>query len=373
MTNFNSVPDNSSYEDASRAAERRMCLDESDILEAKGLRLGRYPFASAMEHYLQRRFGTVADSTYKEEERKLKYLGNVFENLRSEGKVRTTDPRHIQRHDIQAFMSWMRKKEIDPVAQAKYLQYLKGFLRCFKNHVLEDMEDDGVRFPRPTKKPIRTIALEDLRRIFSVIDGMPAWHGTVARGMTSLYLATGVRPKELRLAHREDLDVIRMRFFVRHPKGEGSWASPDWIDMIRPDMIPYIQRYLLEREDHLQKKGLKRATALFPNLYRSENEFYSANAFNEIKCKVEVLSGVDFKLKDFRSTLTTITINEDLSRLPAMSQQLRHAKIETTQRYYANIKQGVAGKQLKDAWKETPILTTQRGVIEKKFDNTGYW
>jgi hypothetical protein len=125
----------------------------------------------------------------------------------------------------------------------------------------------------------------------------------------------------------EDLDLNRTRYFVRHPKGEGSWASPDWVDMIRPDMIPHIQRYLLEREDHLQKKGLKRATALFPNLYRSEDEFHSANAFNEIKCKVEALSGVDFRLKDFRSTLASITINEDLSRLPAMSQQLRQRKL----------------------------------------------
>jgi hypothetical protein len=184
------------FEAACRAKERmRKRLKCNDIAEVEGLRLGRCPFASAVEYYLQRRYGVVADSTYTEEERKLKYLRNVFENLKSEGKVRTTDPRHIQRHEIQEFMSWMRRKGIDPVGQVKYLQYLKGFLRCFKNHVFEDMEADGVRFPRSIKKPIRTIALEDLQRIFSVIDRMPAWHGSVARGMTALYLATGVRPK----------------------------------------------------------------------------------------------------------------------------------------------------------------------------------
>jgi hypothetical protein len=43
---------------------------------------------------------------------------------------------------------------------------------------------------------------------------------------------------------------------------------------------------------------------------------------------------------------------------------LRHTKIETTQKYYANIKQGSAGRQLKDVWKERPILAVPVGVLE---------
>jgi hypothetical protein len=34
------------------------------------------------------------------------------------------------------------------------------------------------------------------------------------------------------------------------------------------------------------------------------------------KAKAEKLSGVRFKLKDFRSALTSVTVNGDMSRLP---------------------------------------------------------
>jgi len=341
-------------------------------IEVEGLKLGRFPFAAAIPHYLERRYGTVADSTFKEEERKLKYLARVFEELKTEGKITTTDPRHIKRHDIQEFMAWMKSQHLDPVAQAKYIQYLGGFLKCFKNFVLQEMKADGVRLPRPTKKPIRVIAENDLETIFCTLADMREWRGSVARGMIALYFATGVRPKEARLAHFKDLDIRKRVFFVRHPKGEGSWASSETVDIIRPDMLPFIQRYLIEREEYLKAKGIKNATALFPNLYRGRDEFYSANSFREIKHEVEKLSGVEFKLKDFRSTLTTMTVNGDLSRLPAMSAQLRHTTVATTQRSYLRMQQGVAGKQLKDAWKENPIETHRTPFIEKNFDHTGY-
>jgi integrase/recombinase XerD len=75
-----------------------------------------------------------------------------------------------------------------------------------------------------------------------------------------------------------------------------------------------------------------------------------------IRQKVVEASGVDFKLKDFRSTLTTITINGDLSRLGAMSAQLRHESPNTTHKFYNKIERSVASKKLKDLWKERPLI-----------------
>jgi len=355
-------------------AKKRRRLSKTDMREVEGLRLGRYPFAGAIPYYLERRVGIVMDSTYREEERKLKYLSRVFEDLKAQGKISSTDPRKISRKGIQEFLVWMKRTGLDPVAQAKYMQYLNNFLKAFKNLIIEEMKADGVRFPKPTRKPVRVIAEEDLRLIFETVNDMEGWHGSVSRGMTALYFATGVRPKELRLAHHEDLDLKKTRtsLYVRHPKGEGSWASPEYVDLIRGDMLPGIRRYLVERREHVVSKGLRKATALFPNLYRGQDEFYSPNAFNVIKRKVEDLSGVSFKLKDFRSTLTSITVNGDLSRLPAMSVQLRHAKMETTQKYYVSIEKGVASRQLRDAWKENPVIVQKTPLIDSDFDNTGY-
>jgi integrase len=114
-----------------------------------------------------------------------------------------------------------------------------------------------------------------------------------------------------------------------------------------------------EREELIKKEGLTKALALFPNLSLGPNAFYSANHFGKVKRDIENLCDVSFKLKDFRPTLPSLTVNGDLSRLPAMSAQLRHSSYSTTQRYYLKMEQGAAGKQLKDAWKNSPIPALQ--------------
>ena len=50
----------------------------------------------------------------------------------------------------------------------------------------------------------------------------------------------------------------------------------------------------------------------------------------------------------------------------------RHDGVITTQRSYYAMEQGVAGRQLRNAWKEHPIKVHQNPVIDQKFDNTGY-
>lgn len=178
---------------------------------------------------------------------------------------------------------------------------------------------------------------------------------------------------ELRLARLQDLDLKKQTLMIRHPKGEGSWASQAEFDLIRPDMLPTIERYLGERQQHVEEAGLLQADALFPNLHYQEGDgFYSANAFKKIKKQVEEISGVEFKIKDFRPTLTPITVNGDMSLLPAMSAQLRHANLATTQRSYYAMQQGVAGRQLRESWRDSIVVPAQKPVIEKKWDQSGY-
>ena len=131
---------------------------------------------------------------------------------------------------------------------------------------------NALRIGRPldaegTKKSIRVIAEEDLEQMFSVLETMDSWAGSMARGMIALCFGTGVRPSELRLAHFEDLDLKRRTLFVRHPKGEGSWASAKMVD----------NRYLSETVERLKEAGIEAAIALFPSP-KSTSGFYSANS-----------------------------------------------------------------------------------------------
>jgi hypothetical protein len=67
-----------------------------------------------------------------------------------------------------------------------------------------------------------------------------------------------------------------------------------------------------------------------------------------------------------------MTVNGDLSRLPLVSEQLRHSKIETARNYYTRIEAGSAGKRLRDIWMENPVVMHENPVIRERIDYTGY-
>lgn len=354
-------------DDGRKRRKRLKCADRGVL----GMRLGRFPFASAIKTHMERRRGILNDLTWREEERKLRYLGNVFEGLKSQGLISTTDPRHIGRREVQELLYYFRKKGLDVSTQDTHLKYLKAILKTFKNHVIEDMESEGVRFPKPIKKPIFALSVEELTKMFVSVKEMDRWEGSLARGIIALHFATGVRPGELRMAHFEDLNLEEGTFYVRFPKGLGRWASPEKIPLIRGDVAHLLRQYVKEREVYLKARGIDKATALFPSI-RSKTGFYSRQRFQDIKEDIEGRSGVKFKLKDFRSTLASITVAGDLSRLPAVSAQLRHLDPKTTTDFYARIELNTVTRQLRDVWKENPTTMYNTPVIERKYDISGY-
>lgn len=334
------------------------------------MRLGCKPFAAGINAFMESRKGRWnPDTTAREERRKLEQIGRMFEGLKQQGRASTTDPRHMTKSDVQEFLLEIRK--VDPSYQQPQLRRLREYLKFYKNRVIEDMVDEGLRLPKAHKKPIRSIERNDLAVIFESVKEIEGWTGSMARGMLALYFATGVRPKELRLAHFDDLNLRKRTLFVRHPKGEGNWASPETVNMIREDVFPLIEQYVRERAAHLKDEGAGKALALFPNL-RGSTGFYSANRFRLIKEKVVERSGVEFKLKDFRSTLTTITVNNDKNRLGAMSAQLRHESLSTTEKFYGKIERSVASEKLKNLWQESPVIAAKNSVIRHDNEITGY-
>lgn len=46
--------------------------------------------------------------------------------------------------------------------------------------------------------------------------------------------------------------------------------------------------------------------------------------------------------------------------------------LKTTQKYYDDAERGVAGNQLKDSYKESDSIKTQRPVIESQKNMSGY-
>lgn len=300
-----------------------------------------------IDEYLLSKEGIFVESTLKEHRSKLIRFGKIFAELRSSGKITVNEPAKLKERDIQLFIQWLRLHDIDTVTQKKYLQVLNGYLRFFDCHSVELLRSH-VKMNSPNK-PIQVLSVEEIGKIFSTIDKMDGWRGSVARGMIYLAFESLARPSEIRMAKIQDLNMITHTFYVQNPKGKGTFASKQVIDLINPDYYSQLDRYLADRESYLLKKGID-SDYLFPNL-KGSNGMYSANAQRELMREISHRSGVEFSLKVFRATGADLFVSLDYNNLTAISAQLRHENLATTQRYYANIQKGKVNEQLGDSYK----------------------
>ncbi|MHC1710211.1 MAG: tyrosine-type recombinase/integrase [Methanomassiliicoccales archaeon] len=333
--------------------------------------MGRYPLMVAAEKYLEVRELKVGTSTMKYEKRKVRHIVREFEAMRERKEIRTTNPKEIGPIEIRAFLGWMRDpskhngKPLDPDTQVHYLSKIEGILEMNDNRVLKKMRDEGYSLPQKGgRKPIRAIAQPDLDRVQASArmvknsTGEPSgWRKAKARLLMTAYVATGLRPSELRLSFVEDLDVNRWRLYVRTPKGSGVWAENRTVT-IMPPYRQDILDFLRERDELLRYYGKDRSTYLIPNLRGGGDKPYSENHFRVLKAEVQRLSGVDFHLKDFRSTFATMSVEKDPNLLIDVSAQLGHSNLKTTQRFYAQISAESAGSRLEKAWDAKPISET---------------
>jgi len=330
--------------------------------------LGRRPFSGAVKEYMTSRKGIIAETTYVEEDRKLRYIERTLEQLRHEKKIRTTDPRLLQRTDIQAYLEWMKAKGLDPETKAKYLNLLNGVCSYYGNYTLQQMKRDIKSLTKRPRKPIHWLNEDDLSRIQECAKTIGGWTGEVCQFLVAFYPATGVRPSELRLAWVEDVDIKEWTFFVRFPKGLGSYGEQRTV-CILPQAREATLKYLLARERRLKEKGLVGVRALIPT---QEGKPYASGRFRAMKSKVEDLAGVKFRLKDFRSTFATQSAMIDPNLIPDVSAALGHTNLETTQRFYAQMDRGNAVRRLEDAWKRKIGAGTKTVLIPQDKYMSGY-
>ncbi len=309
-------------------------------------------FGKNIEGYVAGMSGFLNTSTIGEHGRKIRRFAKIFDELLIKGIIKTDCPEKIGEPDIGAFLQWMRENDIDVATQAKYVQILNRYLLYHDNHIIAKLKNTH-RFPSPPRKPIKALTVEDIQRIFDGVAAMTGWDGILARGVVALAFETLGRPTELRLALIQDLDLTTGRFYIRRPKGEHSYASSQWVDLLRPDVRPMLENYIIERGAYLQEKGIT-SQHLFPNVRTGGGE-YSANAIRRRIRNIREIVGVDFVLKDFRATGVNFFVSVDRNLLNAMSAQLRHTDIGTTQRYYADIRSGRVADDLGGAWRKTKI------------------
>jgi integrase len=203
------------------------------------------------------------------------------------------------------------------------------------NGIIATMRRRKVRFPRGVQKPIRVLSDSELQRLLEAADKLPnPWWCSVARLMVSLLTYSGLRRKEFRLLKLVDLDVERWRILVSHPKGEGSWAAPDYA-YIAPQARRTVLWFLEQRLEFL---GNDEHEALVP--YRrqtGEVTYWSDPMLGKLKAELERISGVRFSIKTFRPTFAQ-KAKDSGAPIEAVSRAMRHASTRTTEQYYARIR-----------------------------------
>jgi integrase len=359
------------------------------------LRLGSRPFRAAIPIYLEATRGRIKESTRQERKRKLILIGRELEVLKSQKRLLTTDPRHLNDADVLAFKEWMMMENYGPGTQKKMLFILKSMLEHFDNRTFDTLEQRGIKMPSEPNNPIRTFTESDLFDFLrATYDLKNEWHGQILRGAMAMYWATMRRPSEIRNCKLSDLNMNLLILHIEKPKGSGKWVGETDTTIFRDDMVPYLSQYLKDRQQMLKKKGI-RSDALFPT---TKGHSYSMQGLNRIKNKIEVVTGKQFFIKDFRSSSASDMLNVDSKLLPVVSAQLGHTDPATTQRYYARIEAGKAGNTLREALNEakkhkddesfsdtemtkpnnekvkilSPVNNSQKPVINKSFEMSGY-
>lgn len=322
--------------------------------DLRSARLGPKPFRTGISFYVVRKEAYLTKNTIEENSRKLLMFADVFEELKKIKRVRSTDPRHVSELDIEAFLIWMKNRGIKNTTKKKYISLLDSYFGFFGNHVISDMRrQNKLNFPTKSQQnDVEFIEEEDLQKIFSRIDDYPGYRGIILRGYFSLIFGIAGRPKEIMNGLVEDLDLDGELFFIRHPKGEGSWGKNEYVPIIRGDMIPYLERFLKERKAYLDSINVQ-SDYLFAN--PQHGRAYSSKSIRKYKEEIENKTGVSFKLKDFRSTYATLTYKHAPAMKEAISKQMRHESSKTTDRYYISYDNKEAAKLLKDEWKKSRI------------------
>lgn len=318
--------------------------------------MGRYPFLEVGMRYMAKRKPYLAETTYDDLVRKVKYLSKVFVELKRDGKVRTTNPERMNYEDIGTFVEYIRETGSQNYL-VSILRFLKQICEYAGNNVFAEMRAGGEPFPKKIPKNLTSLSARDLKCLQEAAESIHGWTGEVARFIVAIYPYTGLRASELRLAHIEDIDTNNWTIFVRHPKGEQRYAPQRYAPILRPARSA-VSRFLEARKQRLHEHGVQEVAPLIPAYFNGQFVFYGKTGFRTIKDKLEEITAkngnpIRFHLKTFRDTFCQMNIDKDPTHLTQVSIAMGHRTTNTTETHYGRMKAGDALNDLQRSWDDT--------------------
>ena len=301
-------------------------------------------FKDCIGPYLESKIGGYAPSTITEHRRKMAMFGDRLDMLRESGRIQTTDPCEMGEPEIRWFIQDMKDRGLDVSTQKKYIEMLNNVWKFYGNPSA-DLVRNKIRLEEPVK-PVETLTRDQCIQIFEYIEGLKGWRGSVTRGLIYMAYQTWARPREIYTARVIDLNLSAETFYIRNPKGKGTFASSSKVDLAMKGSIFLLENYLRERSAYLQSKGVD-SPYLFPHVEGDDSHPYAQQTIGRMIQDVSDVLGFHFSLKTFRATMTYLTINADPAQLPNVSKQLRHNSLATTQRYYEGLARDNVGDRMR--------------------------
>lgn len=312
--------------------------------------MGRYPFLTAADAYLESIRPYLAGITLEVRGRAFRRMARTFEDLRLGGEIGTSNPARFSEREIGAFVAHLREKNLGPTYQAKQVEFLAGLLAHAGNPILERMKmNRAVRLPKRVEPVIHVKDDAWFADAMARLATVSGWWGEAILFATAFHYHTGLRVKELRLARLADLDLKAWTFAVSHPKGEGAWAVAGEKVPIFSSVRPAVLDYLDARERRLRTLELDpaRVEPLIPN---ADGRTYSEAFWRQVRLRVFREAGLD--RTSFRVLRPSFAqkLKDHGAPIEAVSRALRHSSTATTEKFYARIRSRAAWDVLERAW-----------------------
>lgn len=228
--------------------------------------MSRYPFKEKYEELLEQRSYKLAEVTIKNLRRRYARQERELIRLYEAKAIGTLAPSRFTVDDIKTYLTYRMAQKKSSSDQAHDISALDQLCLYCGNPVVKQCLD---KYPdlKPNKSydgRLDPMPEDVVRLIYRKAQDVDPTDFTMVRAyaLVILYISTGARNKEIRLAELGDLDTENWRLVIRHPKGEDTYGATRTVPVPKAAR-PIVSLYLEARELWLIDRGITSRSLFF--------------------------------------------------------------------------------------------------------------
>lgn len=312
--------------------------------------MSKYPFKEKAEEFMDSRKGCIAELSWKGLDRRYRRMEREFILLKEQGQISTLSPQKMTDEDVKAYLLYRKAKKTSASDFSHDISALNQLLSFCGNPAVVACLNKNVGLKpkhkqQPRLEPLSKTTYEEILAAYHTID-FGDFSQVRAFTLVLMYIGTGARNKELRLASIRDVDVDEWKIHFEHVKGEGTYGVARNVP-IPEELHSIVEQYLFDRAVWL-KVHKTESDALFFQL-GGEHTYLSGNSIRRCKSIVEKKIGKNFELRDCRRAFGQFYINKGLE-IDGVSILMGHGTTRTTEQYYCRKNESDVISKAKELW-----------------------